>query len=396
MKNNRSAFVVAAVAAAAVGPLAGPAAADIIDWEVGAQADLEYQDNVLRLPDDTDAGPGRSKSDLLTTYGAGAEIGVNVSQQRFFLTGGVNRTTYRDNSYLDSNGIDVEGGVDWKVTPRCGGTVAASYNEEQTDLGLLLTTASNVTTTTGAEASAGCLVYGYYRPEVMVFTQSTENSLASQAASDVDSNGVRVSVAYARDPLSSASVRMGVVERDYPNRLTALGTPAEESRQWSAGVTAKRRITGKTSVEGGIGVSKFTGGVESDPLLDFDVALHWQATPKLGATLAVSRSVDVSTVVESNYQTEQREELTLTYDVSPFVDLAASISYSSNEYEAVNAGGSFQDRSDDTLDLTTGAVWQVNRIISLQAEYGYTNQSSNIARGNYDANSVMFGVRATY
>jgi hypothetical protein len=96
--------------------------------------------------------------------------------------------------------------------------------------------------------------------------------------------------------------------------------------------------------------------------------------------------------------TTLRSGLNLTYDLTSRINLRAGAFYHHEENQA-ERGGSVVNTStgaQDSLHLTLGLRYRINKHFALHADYEYTNQNSSGGASGYSRNRYFAGVTYTY
>jgi hypothetical protein len=117
-------------------------------------------------------------------------------------------------------------------------------------------------------------------------------------------------------------------------------------------------------------------------------ALTWNVTPLTTVILELTSEMDETTVEfeddEADANFENAAELDVTHELLRNLLLNANTRFQRNDFEGTG-------RTDHTWSAGAGATYLVNRNLSLDADYRYTNRSSDAAGARYDRNLVLVG-----
>jgi hypothetical protein len=91
-----------------------------------------------------------------------------------------------------------------------------------------------------------------------------------------------------------------------------------------------------------------------------------------------------------------RTGLVLTYNLTSRLSSTTSVYFHHDENQASASSGTGSAGSQDTLDLSLGLNYTINKRLALHANYSHTSQSSLEATPGYSRNSYSAGVTYTY
>jgi hypothetical protein len=117
-------------------------------------------------------------------------------------------------------------------------------------------------------------------------------------------------------------------------------------------------------------------------------SLTWNVTPLTSIILDLSSEIQETTVefegevAEANF--ENAVELDVTHELLRNLLLNANARFERDDFEGTG-------RTDNTWSAGAGATYLVNRNLSLEADYRYTNRSSDAPNARYDRNLVLVG-----
>jgi len=117
-------------------------------------------------------------------------------------------------------------------------------------------------------------------------------------------------------------------------------------------------------------------------------SLTWNVTPLTSIILELTSEIDETTVqfegdvAESDF--ENAAELDITHELLRNLLLNANTRFERDDFQGTS-------RTDHTWSAGAGATYLVNRNLTLDANYRYTNRSSDAAGARYDRNLVLVG-----
>ncbi len=91
-----------------------------------------------------------------------------------------------------------------------------------------------------------------------------------------------------------------------------------------------------------------------------------------------------------------RTGLSLTYHLTSRINSTAAVYYHHDENEGSPSSGASSAGSQDTVDLTLGLTYTINKHFDLHGNYNYTSQSSLASTPGYSRNSYSAGLTYTY
>jgi hypothetical protein len=91
-----------------------------------------------------------------------------------------------------------------------------------------------------------------------------------------------------------------------------------------------------------------------------------------------------------------RTGLTLQYDLTSRIGATAKVFYHHDENENVTSSGTSAAGSQDSLDITLGLHYTINRHFGMHVTYQYTAQSSTGSNSGYSRNRYFAGLSYTY
>ncbi|HEX9424908.1 MAG TPA: DUF5777 family beta-barrel protein, partial [Pyrinomonadaceae bacterium] len=91
-----------------------------------------------------------------------------------------------------------------------------------------------------------------------------------------------------------------------------------------------------------------------------------------------------------------RTGLVLTYNLTSRLSSTTAVYFHHDENQSSASSGTGSAGSQDSLDLSLGFNYTINKRLALHANYSYTSQSSLESTPGYSRNSYSAGVTYTY
>jgi hypothetical protein len=313
-------------------------------FQLTANEVVSYNSNIFGVPTNTVLPPGEQRGDWTSTSTVGLSTRSYWYGQQFFFSGTYGLIRYLHRTEDDSNIYSFNGGVNWTLTSRCAGSVAANLSKAPTLITEQVGTGINYATTTGVNETGKCDVSNGYSLIVNSGWSKTTNSGGLNAANNGETVMVAAGIEYAKaqDTLTALAT---ISNTNYGNRTGLLTTPiiglANSVALHSFTLTYARQIDPDLSVVAQVGLTGVTSGFElSLPktlLPIYSLSATWAVTPKVGLTASASRTVAAPTTVIANAETTYQATVGLTYQATPKVTFGATAS-AARTNEAFTAG----------------------------------------------------------
>jgi hypothetical protein len=362
-------------------------------WYVGLNQDFTHVSNVLS------STSGSEISDTVSTTTLLGGLNTRLGRQRLFADAALSTTKYRRVGDRDSDGYNLNLGIDWATVERFSGTVRLGAQQRQTDFGgsgIAQVSVSNIEKTQDVDAVARLGGDALLTYEVGVGWRKVDFGAQE----------------FATGEYSQQRGNMGLVIR--PSGLLTLRTglqgarteyKATDARAKNAGVYlgATWVPTGISTVTANLTYQREGATAVSDGFRGFTGSLAWQWRPTglvtTTATLSRAtgrdsgflRTTDANnnlTVTANNFsQVTNRLLLSAVYELTGKISLTGAVEASQRSYGAATTGTSGKDRE---TGLTLGARWAALRTVSVGCDLGVTDRN-NISAANTDAKNNRFG-----
>ena len=173
----------------------------------------------------------------------------------FFLDGRINKTTYSRFDFLDFDGSDVNGGLEWKLGSNLNGDVTLGRTRNLRDFADFSGGVQrSIETATTGSAGASLAILSDYEINGRVGTSRIRNSLATSRDADLDEDSVTIGAAYkGRTGISlgvEAVFLSGESQRTSGNFLLASATERRLSWAGTGHDGARRRSSEHDALSG--------------------------------------------------------------------------------------------------------------------------------------------------
>ena len=357
-----------------------------LPFKLTASQTVSYNSNISSFPIGI-APKGAVLGDFTSTSNFGFSTKANVSGQQVFLDATFGVIHYLHETQFDSTVYSLNAGVDWKVTSRCSGTLAASLSKSPGQLTEQVGTGVNFTTTTALNETGKCSVSNGYSLVFNTGLTTTTNSDAANALNDARTELIAAGVEYAKG-YSTLTALASISDQSFTGRSAAEAAVglATETDFHSFTLNYTRQIDPNLSVSGTIGLvgvtSGFSLGLPKTLLPIYTVSSRWTLTPKLSLNASASKSIAPPTTVVANAQQSYNAGMDLTYQLTPKVAVSAggSVDYSTSSFTGVSAQAlvsPFVFSSQNTYNLNAGLNYSMTPFLSAALNASYSERVAN-------------------
>jgi hypothetical protein len=355
---------------------------DDLPFKLTATQDVSYNSNISSFPIGV-APKGAILGDFTTTSNFGVSTHANVYNQQVFLNATYGVIRYLHSVQNDANIYSLNAGVDWNVTSRCSGTLAASLSKSPGQLIEQVGTGVNYTTTTALNETGKCSVgNGYsllFNTGLTTLTNSQATNALNNSRTELISAGVEYSKGYGTITGLASISDQNFTGRSGAQAVLGLATEVDFHRFT---LNYSRQINPDFTVNGQIGLVGVTSGfslaLPKTLLPIYSVGATWTLTPKR-LNASASRSISPPTTVVANAQQSYSAGMSLTYQLTPKIGLSAggSASYSMTSFTpttVATAISPFLFSTQDTYSLTTGLSYSMTPFLSAALSASYTER----------------------
>jgi hypothetical protein len=295
-------------------------------FSISPQLRLEYDDNVLRLPDNVPTPTGRHRSDYRSSPRVELNIVRPIGRQSVFLTGTVGYDFYKYNRQLNRERINLTGGGAVS-TGSCTTNGQVSYSRRQSDLDdVLISTVGrgrNLERQFSPSVGISCGAPGGLSSSLSYSHDDVENSDPFRSYGDYHADTYNAQIGLNRPAIGNVGIYTNYRHGIYDHRFLAPGRN-EAVKSYAAGIRIDRQFGRiKGHISGGVtrvqsntpGVRGFRGGT-------YDVSLTY-ITPRASASAGFARSIQQSNLLGVDYSVVDSFDLGLVYKVNPRMSLSS-------------------------------------------------------------------------
>jgi hypothetical protein len=373
-----------------------------LPFKLTASQTVSYNSNISSFPVDV-APRGAIVGDFTSTTNFGVSTKANVSNQQLFLDATFGVIRYVHDVQFDSTVYSLNAGVDWTVTSRCSGTLAASLSKSPGQLTEQVGTGVNYTTTTALNETGKCAVSNGYSLLFNTGLTTTTNSNAVNALNNARSELISAGVEYAKG-YGTLTGLASISDQNFSGRSaeTAVAGLANEVDFHSFTLNYTRQINPNLSVSGLIGLvgvtSGFSLGLPKTLLPIYTISTTWTLTPKLNLNASASRTISPPTTVIANAQQSYGANINLSYQLTPKIALSAggSVDYSTTSFTSTGAETAispFLFSSQNTYNLSTGLSYSMTPFLSAALSASYSERVADHTITPQDVVTVSLNYR---
>ncbi len=373
-----------------------------LPFKLTASENVSYNSNISSFPIGV-APRGAILGDFTSSTNFGFQTGANVSAQQLFLDATLGEIRYLHDVQFNSTVYSLNAGVNWRVTDRCTGTLAASLSKSPAQLTEQVGTGVNYTTTSAVNETGKCAVANGYSFVFNSGLTTTTNSDATNALNNGRTALIAAGVEYAKGE-STLTALASISDQNYTSRGAAAATLglATETDFHSFTLNYTRQIDPNLSVTGLIGLvgvtSGFSLGLPKSLLPIYTISTNWTITPKLSLIASASKTIAPPTTVVANAEQSYNAAINLNYQLTPKVTVSAggSVDYSTTPFTssaAANGLSSFLFSSQNTYNLNTGLIYSMTPFLSAALSATYSERVANHTITPQDVVTVSLNYR---
>src|SRR6202453_1879951 len=190
-----------------------------LPFKLTASQTVSYDSNINSFPVGF-APRGTTVGDFTSSSNFGVSTKANVSSQQLFLDATFGVIHYLHETQNDSTVYSLNAGVNWTVTSRCSGTLAASLSKSPRQLTEQVGTGGNFTTTTALDETGRCAVSNGYSLLFNTGLTTTTNSNATNAINNARTELISAGVEYAKG-YSTLTALASISDQNFSDRSAA-------------------------------------------------------------------------------------------------------------------------------------------------------------------------------
>lgn len=386
-----------------IGMLASaPAWADMSDTlHPFASLSYNYDDNLLRLPDQTPGFTG-ARSDTIRQLQAGLSFERPVGRQVFSGQAKTSRVNFDHYTDLNYNAKDVSAVWQWRFLEHFDGHLGGSYAQTLTPFTDNHTSERNLRVQRREYFDANWRLQARWQVHGGFSRNRFSYDLAAQRFNDRTEDQSELGV----DFLPASGSRIGLVARElkgkYPNSRTFGNIKLDDGYKQSelkanifwnfSGVTQVQLLAGRAHREHNFYTSRDSSG------LDGRVTAYWNPTGRLQFTAAGWR--EYAAVESSLLNTSQNRGVSLkaNWDFSAKIRLEASAQRQRRSFDAIGGVALPIDTSDHGSSASLGLTYVPQRFVQLNGNV-FTERrtgSAYLGNGSYRAQGMSISATAQF
>lgn len=351
-----------------------------VERRIGIRAgvDASYDSNVFGIgAGRQNLTRGRSADDISVTPSLQLDIILPLGRNSVFARGVIGYDFYVDNTQLNRERINLEGGGTFQPIGSCTLSPNISYGRFRSNTGDIFIVTGDPTLfrrnveerlTFGGQAAcqrasglSATLGYSHttFRNTTPLFKQN-----------DLNQDSVNGSIGFQRPSLGRIAIYGNYGEVEYLNRFDLLGRP-DAIRSYGTGLQFERDIGSRASISLSGGYSwveprsntgKFSGSAYSG-------TLNLRPSDRLSVDVLASRNVDFASTVFASYTITEIYALNGTYRLTPRLSANFGSSYQTRDYRLSSgiAGLNIPLSGDNFTRAYGGLVYDLNRRLRLNA-----------------------------
>ena len=273
---------------------------------VTAQMTATYYTNVAGSSEALATARGLKLADEVYNPSINLNLVEPMGGISLFLIGQAGYNFYQQNSVLDGESINLQGGANARLGV-CDATASGAWSRYQSNPADLLTvTTKNIQQLFSGELDARCDQLGNIIPSASVSQTWSNNSALIYTTQDYHSFSANASVAYKREPIGTISLIGQYTQTAYPHRAFALGTGPEDDGYdlYSGGIRFERAFGATLNLSASVSETSLS---TNDDLgkgfngITYNASLSYHPTARLNFNLALNREVDPGSYLNGLY-----------------------------------------------------------------------------------------------
>lgn len=359
---------------------------------------IEYDSNVYGVNKAFVPAGDSTRDDLHIAPGVGFNLQMPFSRQALYLNGSVGYDFYKNNSELNRERLDINGGARLNLLG-CNPTIDGTYTRMLSNRYALVSvdqidnteTHRAIGTTVSCGGPLGLTYGGNYRHE------NVTNSLSLLKILNYNSDSFGANIGYTRPTFGTILLYGNYNKLSYPNRLYIIGGSdivADGAKIYSAGVSFERnigsRITGKVSA----GYTWVTPKLPISPKFHgASYALNITARPieALQIDAIASRSASASNLADVAYTITDLYSLQGNYTFSRSLSAQLGASYQKQNMNGSPVNTPFS-QADYDFWTANGGLRYTWRKLTFSTDVSHTRRNSRILFQRYNDTRIGFGV----
>jgi hypothetical protein len=378
-------------------PSSGPSGGTARRVDVALQVSASYDSAVSRPDASGTAGVSRREDDILYSPNAALDIVYPVGRIYTFAQGTAGYEFYHRNPKLNSDRIDLTGGVGGSLGA-CGGSLIVGWARGQTRTEeLTLGFVENVQESTSFAVQAQCAPVAGLTASLGVSYSETENT-APRGVRNSEGSGVNASIGYTNRSLGSVALFGSYQESDYSQTSVGPTPPPPMSpgiKTYNAGLQYERplgrKLLGRVAL--GYGLVK-TPGLPDNENLTADIALNYQPTARVSTSFVYRRNASSTFIEGTDYILNDQVQADVSYNLSSRLRARLGAGWTQRSYRGridprlVGAAS-----EEEVVRLSSGLLVSVGRRATISLDAQYLDRRTDVPALSYD--SIRVGVTAS-
>jgi len=372
-----------------------PAQADISEtFKPFISVGQTYDDNLLRLPENTPDGIQRS--DRATQAIAGIALDRPIGRQKITGQAKVSRVTFDHYDQLDYNGKDFSLDWAWVVGNHFDGNIGGSYQQVLTPFNDFHSEERNLRTQRREYANGGWRMHPSWRIYTGFQRDRFDYELAAQSLNNRKEDRSEAGIDYH----ASSGSRVGLVARHIkgsflnPRRIgTTFLDQNYTQDELKANINWLYSDITQLQLLAGYAKRKHDTFTERDTSgLNGRATVNWRPRSKLRFTAETWREFSAVESIVVNNSVNKGASLNATWDISAKVQANAGVKREKRKFERLPYVTFDGDPSDTTRSTNVGVVYQPWRKVQLSVT-GFKDRRTGtplIGTGSYKAKGVSF------
>jgi hypothetical protein len=363
----------------------GQAAAQQSPYYIGVSQTLSSESNLVRLRDGQVIPPGVSQSDTVSSTALVAGLDQRVSRQRVYGSIALRSTRFARNDQFDSQGYNLNLGLDWATVERVSGTVGLSTSRTPRasvrNRGDQIIPERNVETTGGLNAVVRVGLVTQWSAEFGLRQDELRYSAAAARFREFRQRGHTAGVVWRPGGATRLSAGLGSTRTEYPT-LLALPDPRDVRQRDTLDLAAAWEPTGASRLD----LQLSQGKVKHDRFTnrDYDATSGsagwvWRPGGRLRLNSRISRDTgqDLGSVATAFTRTTDQLRVAADYALSAKVALDASAALYRRDVAGTGLFVTGIGGKDDGRNFSLGARWAPLRSVSTGCSLGLERRGAS-------------------
>jgi predicted porin len=297
------------------------------------------------------------------------------------------------NANLNGEDFAISSGVSGRAGP-CSGTLAGSFSRAQTaPQDLLIAVTNNVSQSASGTASLSC-VTGPIVESVSASVSKVLNDASGLIGTTQKS--VSGSVGYGNANFGVLSLTTQYSESGY-SQSPLPGLPAPSApKQFGGGLSYSRKIGLRLAGSAAVSLVQVTGANQSSHGVDANVAMSYRLSQRSAISLAYSRGVQASQLINATLSRTENLSLSGSYALSQRLSVHGEVNESRSDQEGGIALSPMQVRRNRSLSENIGASMTIGRKIAVSLEASHSDRAADVGLFNFSSNSVMLSISNSF